>query len=204
MGLLAAAASMTRYRVNGEIEKPIIESVTKALKKNTIDDIDNEASEKAVGWTSFDKPFKPDFNGSSFSIGAYLIFSMRIDKKTIAPKLITKHMALATARRLSETSRSYLSRDEKKEIKEHVINVLSLRVPAVPHVYDVLWRPESRQICFFSNLKSANEDFETLFYRSFKVMPIRLFPYTMADMGAGLEPAEKDVLNALSVTRFCE
>ena len=204
MGLLSAAASMTRYRLIGEIEKPFIESVTKALKKNMIDEIDNEASEKAVGWTSFDTPFKPDFNGSSFSIGPYLIFSMRIDKKTIPPKLITKHVATATTRRLSETGRSYLSRDEKKEIKEHVISVLNLRLPAVPNVYDVLWNPEAHQICFFSNLKSANEDFETLFYRSFKIMPIRLFPYTMADLGAGLEPAEKDVLNGLSATRFCE
>jgi recombination associated protein RdgC len=202
MGFLSAAVSLTRYRVDGDIEKPLIEIVAKALKKNAIDEIDNEPTEKAVGWTSFDTPYKPDFEGSSFSIGAYLIFAMRIDKKTSPPKLITKHATLATARRLAETGRTYLSRDEKKEIREHVINVLNLRVPAVPNTYDVLWNPETHHLCFFSNLKSANEEFETLFHRSFNLMPIRLFPYTTADLHVGLGPGERDVLNTLTPTRF--
>lgn len=204
MGFLSAAVSLTRYRVDGDMEKPLIESVARALKKNAIDEIDNEPTEKAVGWTSFEAPYKPDFEGSSFSIGSYLIFSMRIDKKTIPPKLVTKHVTLAAARRLAENGRAYLSRDEKKEIKEHVINVLNLRVPAVPNIYDVLWSPEAHQLCFFSNLKSANEEFETLFHRSFKLMPIRLFPYTMADLHLGLEPGEKDVLSTLTPTRFLQ
>ena len=140
--------------------------------------------------------------GSSFSIGPHLIFSMRIDKKSIPSKLVTKHVSLATSRRLEETGKAYLSRDEKKEIKEHVLNVLSLRIPAVPTVYDLLWNVEKHHLYFFSNLKSANEEFETLFHRSFKIMPIRLFPYTLATLEAGLSAGEKDVLNKLSPTRF--
>ena len=127
---------------------------------------------------------------------------MRIDKKTIPVKLITKHVALATSRRLAETGRTYLSKNEKKEIKDHVINVLSLRIPAVPNVYDILWSPEASLLYFFSNLKSANEEFETLFHKSFNVMPIRLFPYTMADLAAGLSAGEKDALNKTSPTQF--
>jgi DNA recombination-dependent growth factor C len=202
MGLLSATVSMTRYRIDGDIEKPVMESVARALRKNSIEDIDNDPAEKAVGWTSFDTPYRPDFEGSSFSIGPYFIFCIRIDKKTIPAKLVTKHVTLATARRLAETGRPYLSRDEKKEIKEHVVNVLSLRIPAVPNIYDILWSLESRQVCFFSNLKSANEEFETLFQKSFKLTPIRLFPFTMAERMAGLDPGEKDVLASLSATRF--
>ncbi len=202
MGLLSPTVSVTRYRIEGEIEDPVLETLARALRKNAITDIDDEPTDKAVGWTSFDSPYMPDFKGSSFSIGAILIFSLRIDKKNIPPKLITKHVSQAVSRRLTETGRSYLSREEKKEIKDHVISTLSLRLPAVPSVYDILWNLERRQLCFFSNLKSANEEFETLFHRSFRIMPIRLFPYTMAEMEAGLSSGEKDVLNKLSPTRF--
>lgn len=202
MGLLSSTVSLTRYRIDGDIKSPAIETVAQGLRKNAITDIDNEPIEKAAGWTSFNSPYHPDFSGSSFSIGPYFVFSLRIDKKNIPPKLISKHVAKAARRRLQETGRPYLSRDEKKEIKNHVVDTLCLQIPAVPSVYDILWSLETRRLCFFSNLKSANEEFETLFHRSFQVMPIRLFPYTIADLEADLSTDRKEVLNHLSPSRF--
>jgi hypothetical protein len=202
MGLLSSTISLTRYRIDGEIKTPVIETIARGLRKNAIGDIDNDPSEKAVGWTSFNSPYHPEFKGSSFIIGPYFVFSLRIDKKNIPPKLINKHVAMATSRRLLETGRPYLSRDEKKEIKDHVIDTLSLRIPAVPSVYDILWSVETHRLCFFSNLKSANEEFETLFHNSFQLVPIRLFPYTIADLEAGLSSHQKDTLNRLTPTRF--
>ena len=204
MGLLSSTVSVTRYRVEGRIEAPVMETITAGLKKNAISEIDEDESDKSVGWTSFESPYSPSFEGDSFAVGSYLVFSFRIDKKTIPSKIVKKHFSLELIKRMAETGRDHLSRKEKQEIKEHAIQVLSLRIPATPNVYDLLWSVENGWIWLFSNQKAANEEFETLFARSFKVTPIRLFPFTIAELTAGLSPEDRDVVAKLTPTRFME
>ena len=89
-------------------------------------------------------------------------------------------------------------------IKDHVVNLLSLRIPATPNIYDVFWDYEGRALWFFSNLKAANEELESLFSKSFKLTLIRLFPYTAAQLTAGLSSSELDVLAKISPAKFTE
>jgi len=198
MGLLSATTSLSRYKVDGKLDDPIIEAIAKGLKKNVIADIDGNPSDRAVGWSSFLDPFKPDFDGSSFMIGTSVVFALRVDKKSIPNKMIQKHAAVESARRLKELGRDFLSANEKKMIKDHVINQLSLKMPATPNVYDVVWQYETGDVWFFSNLKSANEELETLFIKSFGVNLVRCIPYTMAALDKRLTAAEQDALNRLS------
>ena len=204
MGLLSASNSITRYTVEGRLKKPVLETVAAGLKKNVISEIDDNASEKAVGWTSFDKPYQPDFGGSNYVYGAYLVFALRIDKKTIPSKVIKKHFMIESARRLADSGRQYLSRNEKQTIKDLVIDRLNLKIPATPNVYDIVWNYEDSVLWFFSNLKAANEELETLFLRSFDLSLIRVIPYTAAHLDSGLTDTEKDLLLKLSPTNFAE
>ena len=202
MGLLSASVSITRYKVEGQLEAPVLETVAEALQENAISDIDDQAPEKISGWTSFEKPYQPDFSGSSFVYGAYLIFALRIDKKAIPAKVVQKHFMIESARRLAESGRQYLSRNEKQRIKDHVVDGLSLKVPATPNVYDIVWNYEESLLWFFSNLKAANEELETLFLRSFDLTLVRMFPYTAAHLKADLADTEKDILLKLTPTNF--
>ena len=204
VGILSSTVSITRYNVEGRIKEPVLETILKGLKENSVFEIDDDVSEKAVGWTSFDTPLIPDFGGSSFDFGSYLVFSLRIDKKTIPSKVLKKYCALEAAKRLAASGRAYLSKDEKQSIKEHVTNLLNRRIPATPNVYDLLWNLEGARLLFLSNLKAANEELETLFSKSFKLSLIRLFPFTMADLTADLSPADHDILLKLSPTMFME
>ena len=204
MGFLSPTLSMTRYRVFGKLKKPIIQTVAKGLKKHVIPEMDERVSETAVGWTSFESPFRPHFEGSSFSVGPYFVFSLCIEKKSVSPKTIKKYCAMEEAKRLGEEGRDFLSRQERKMIKEHVINVLHLRVPATPQVYDIVWNYEKFSLWFCSTIKSANETLESLFLRSFKIPLIRLFPFTMADLAAGLSDRERDILQGLSDVTLAE
>jgi hypothetical protein len=188
--------------VHGKINPPIIDAVTDGLKKYTISEIDNHESDKAVGWTSFDKPFQPDFGGSSFVYGSHFVFSLRIDKKNIAPKVLKKHYTMEAAKRMAESGRDYLSKTEKKLVKDHVVNVLSLRIPATPSIYDTVWNYEESRLWFFSNLKAANEELESLFSKSFNLSLIRLFPYTAADLSSDLSDSQRDELHRLSPTQL--
>jgi DNA recombination-dependent growth factor C len=204
MSILSSSVSITRYKVEGKLKPPILESVANGLKKFTIFEIDEDISDKAIGWTSFHKPYQPDFYGSSFVYGNYLVFSLRIDKKNMPAKVLKKHFMIESARRLAKTGREYLSRNEKKALKDQIITTLSLRIPATPNVYDVIWSYEESSLCFLSNLKAANEELETLFTQSFDLTLIRLFPYTTADLMLQLSDAERDKLANLSPTSFTD
>ncbi|MFO7555768.1 MAG: recombination-associated protein RdgC [Desulfobacterales bacterium] len=181
-----------------------METLVAGLKKNVIREIDEDPTDKEVGWTSFEKPYQPDFEGASLSIGTHWVFSLRIDKKKIPLKVVQKMCAQETAKKLTESGREFLSRNEKKILRENVINTLSLRIPATPSIYDLIWSYEDACVFFFSNLKEANEELETLFAKSFKLTLIRLFPFTIADLNAGLANADRDILSNLTPTRFNE
>jgi len=202
MSILSGTVSITRYKVLGKIEAPITENIANGLIANTIAEIDNQISDKAIGWTSFDKPFQPNFEGSSFVYGSYFVFSLRIDKKNITPKVLKKHYTIEAAKRMAENGREYLSKTEKKLVKDHVINGLSLRIPATPNVYDLIWNHDDSSVWFFSNLKAANEELETLFAKSFNLSLVRLFPYTAAELSSELSDTQRDVLQKISPTQF--
>ncbi|MDJ0782778.1 MAG: recombination-associated protein RdgC [Desulfosarcinaceae bacterium] len=204
MGLLSRSVSITRYQVEKQIDAPVTENVLNGLKKYAITEIDNEAEAQAVGWTCFENPYAPDFEQANFTVGTYFVFSLRIDKKAIPVKVVKKHTAIEMQKRLAASGRDFLSRNEKKMIREHVLNVLNIRIPATPYVHDLLWDYEAKRLLFFNNQKGANEALETLFRQSFGLRLIRLFPYTMGELTAGLSESQRDVMGSLSPARLAK
>ena len=120
MSLLSSLISITRYKVEGQLKAPVLETVAAGLKQNAISEIDDQSSEKAVGWTSFQKPYQPDFGGSNFLFGNYMVFSLRIDKKSIPPKVVKKYFMIESTRHQAESGRLHLSRSEKQIIKDQI------------------------------------------------------------------------------------
>lgn len=204
MGLLSSSVSITCYKVDGILEDPVMDTVEKKLKQNMIMEIDDDVSEKAIGWTSMENPYQPKFEGSSFCIGTYLVFALRIDQKSIPAKVLKKFYVLEMLKMLSETGRKYLNNTEKRMVKDRIYSTLLRRYPATPKIYDLIWNYEGSSLWFFSNQKSANEEFETLFSKTFQLSLIRLFPYTIADLNAGLSDSQREQLNKLSPTQFSE
>lgn len=202
MSLLSNALSITRYRVNGRLDDPITDAVYLGLKKNMLPDIEDVDAAHTAGWTSFQDPFTPSFEGASFVYANYFVFSLRIDKKTIPSKLVQKHMAIEVAKKCQASGREFLSKNEKKMIKENVISLLGLRIPAIPNVYNVLWNYEASVVWFFTHLKGPNEDLETLFKTSFGLVLTRIFPYTFAESRPSLSEFDLDRLTPLSPTKI--
>lgn len=195
MPLFSNSIAIARYKVSGTLAAPVNEKILEALNQNSIEAVSNEDSTKQIGWTSLEKPYRPYFDDFSFVYANYLSFALRVDKKTIPPKLVKQQFTMECEKKLSDTGRQYLSANEKKEIREHVTSVLSMRIPAVPDVYELVWQHENQELYFFSTLKSANEDLEHLFSHSFNLKLIRLFPYTYATLTANLSDAELDAFN---------
>ena len=204
MSIFSSTISLTRYRVKGELGESLIERIEEGLSKYSISDIDNEAQDMAVGWTSLATPYTPDFSSSSFVVGTLFAFALRIDKKSIPSKVVKQQCAVEADRKLRESGEESLSRGELKEIKEHVINVLSIRIPPTPSVFDILWDYENKTLSVFSTQKAANEELETLFSKTFNMQLIRMFPYTATEFTHELTEIEKDKVAQLKPANFTE
>ena len=202
MGLLSSSVSISRYRVEGEIEEPVLETVRNGLTRNVISQIEDEYAEISVGWTPMENAFDPDFEKFSFSFGTYFVFSLRIDKKSVPSKIIKKHVSLEIIKKLKETHRDFLSKNEKKDIKDIITEQLMRRMPSTPNMYDVMWDYENACVFFFSTQKAANEELETLFKKSFQLKLVRLFPFTMIEGSSTLKNEEKDLAANLASTKL--
>ena len=202
MGFFSPTVSITRYLVKGKLTGNITDTIIKNIKKRIIPDIDKHSQERAAGWTSFDNPLLPDFDAHPPVMGPYFVFSLRVDKKNIPDKIIKKYVLFEMNKKLKETGRDFLTNNEKKILKDSIKNKLCMSIPATPYIYDVVWNYEASVIFFFSNTKNSNEEFETLFGKTFNLSLIRLFPYTIADLTSNLTDQEKDRLNKLGPTTF--
>ncbi len=194
MAFLSSTSSISRYHIEGKFDDKIMDNMQEGLKKYSIVEIENEYSEVSAGWTPFESPYKPDFDKFSFSFGSYFLFNLRIDKKSIPLKLIKKHMTIEIDKRLEKSGRSFISKNEKSEVKDLVIDNLMRIIPSVPNIYEVLWNYEESNLFFYTTQKAANELFETIFLKSFDLKPIRLFPYTMIEKKSNLTDQQKDIV----------
>ncbi len=205
MALLSPSVSIARYTVERNKknnDNSIIENVRNGLKKNTISEIEDEYSEIVTGWAPFESHFDPDFEKYSFQFGTYFVFSFRIDKKTIPQKIIQKYTSIEIIKKLKQTNRDFLSKNEKTDIKDAVIEKLMHQIPSTPNIYDVLWDYEQSKILLFTTQKAANEEFETLFSKSFNLKVIRIFPFTLIEKNTTFTNDEKDRILNLSPFKF--
>ncbi|MCG8633390.1 MAG: recombination-associated protein RdgC [Desulfobacterales bacterium] len=202
MGLISSSHSMSRYYVEGAFDGSTMEEVREGLIQNAMPKIESEYDEISAGWTPFESPYNPDFEKFSFIFGTYFLFSLRIDKKSIPAKLVQKHMALEIEKKKEESGRDFISKNEKSEIKEMVLDILMHKIPSIPSLYDVLWSYEEKSLIIFSTQKAANELFETLFLKSFNHKPIRIFPYTLVEKLGKFSDDKKDRILALTPLKY--
>ena len=202
MGLISSTHSVARYHIDGKIEGSINEKVREGLIKYSIPKIENEYDEISAGWAPLESPYNPDFESFSFIFGTYFVFSLRVDKKSIPAKLIQKYMAMEFEKKKEKSGRDFISKNEKSELKEHVTDILMHKIPAVPSLYDVLWDYEEKNLYLYTTQKAANEFFETIFLKSFKLKPIRLFPYTLIETKSSFQSSQKDKFLTLTPLKY--
>ena len=198
MGFLSATHSLSRYHIEGKFENRVMENIQTGLTKNAIPTMESEYEEISAGWVPFESPYNPDFQKFSFSFGTHFVFSLRIDKKSIPAKLVQKHMAIEIEKKKEKTGRDFISKNEKGEIKEMVTDMLMQKMPSVPNVYDILWNYEEENLLLFTTQKAVNEFFETIFFKSFNLKPVRIFPYTLIEKKSLFNAQDKDKILTLS------
>jgi DNA recombination-dependent growth factor C len=203
MSLTSTSASITRFRVFGELAKPL-ETVLSGLEKFNIDrTIDENDAEERFGWTNTETPYSPEFEGR-FTIGSFFVFSLRVDKKTVPGKLVQQKINEVLSRKLEEREGQALSKAQIRETKAQVKQMLISNAPFVPNIYDLFWDYETATIYLLSTSKSVCEKMEDIFSKSFGLRLVQLFPFTVADLTFNLDDSQRKHLHSLQPTCFTE
>lgn len=191
MGFMKASASFTRYRIISEIPDGLWSEIADRLRRNRFRDIDDTADERSFGWVSFDNWLDPDFKEAPPQKGEYIAFQLRLDTRRVSAAVFKKHFQLALDAALEqaqEQGRKFVSRDQKKELREQVALKLRARTLPIPAVFEVVWNTSVGHVYLGSTRQQLKNMFEDMFTLTFD---LHLEPLTPFYLGTALTGDEK-------------
>ena len=191
MGLLTNSASFVRFSVEGEPPADFWNFAAERIAKHAFRDIDDNYEERSVGWVSCLNMFDSEFAYSSYAAGDYLVLSLRIDERKVAPAALKKYTLKEEERIKRERQIPRLSRDHRNEIKDNMRLMLLKRAVPIPAVYDMAWSLSDSTVLFFSTSLKAIGELEEFFKDTFDLHLMMQIPYVAAGQLLGADKAER-------------
>jgi recombination associated protein RdgC len=176
MGLLKGNFSFAQFHVDGQLPKSFLDFVNSRIKANSFRETPKSTEEKRLGWVSLTDVLDADFVSANYALGDYLIFSLRIDRKLIPPKLMKLKLMEEEKRFLAESGKNRVNKQMAAGIKEKVTLELMTRLDPVPSFYDICWAVGQNKIYFSSLADKVADDFADLFKKTFSLALRRFGP----------------------------
>ncbi|MDA8125198.1 MAG: recombination-associated protein RdgC [Deltaproteobacteria bacterium] len=174
MGLRKGTLTFSRYRLIGTLPDNFPAFFNERIRHNAFQTVWRTADEKATGWTGLDDPLDTEFPYASYAQGRYLLFSLRVDRKSVAPALLRLRILEADRNKLAETGQKKLYREQREAIREGVrLELLGKTLP-VPAFFEACWSVPENTLLFCSLSDKVFEELQELFRDSFK---LALCPY---------------------------
>lgn len=195
MGLLSASATFVRYAVEGELAPNFLDFAAERIRAAAFRDIDDTYEERSVGWVSVLNMFDSSFAYASFVVGDYIVLTLRVDERTVSPKVLKKFTMKEEERLKRERQLPKLSRAQRLEIKENMKLMLLKKAVPVPSTYDLCWNLSQQTLLFFSTSAKAQAELEDFFKRTFDLSLRLQIPYLTAEHL--VDPEQHDALARL-------
>jgi len=186
--ILDKTIQITRYKTSGikDDKETFISNCQQNFNSNKIYDIDDSPEEEVIGWCDHDS-FSTNFN--NICIDNLIIASMRIDTKKVS-KYTLKKIYTKEIFKIENERNEVLNSGEKASIKERCFDYLMSKTKAEPKFFDMIWNIDTNIVYFFSTNKKANEEFETLFNKTFGKTVENMIPFVMAEQYEEFEVIE--------------
>ncbi len=203
MSFLNSSTSFTRFKVIDEVNKDTLANITDLLVKYSFKDIDEIATERSLGWTSFDDMLDTEFERNPVDKAEFICFSLRLDTRRIPAAVLKKHTRIALMeeeRKLQDLGKKYVSKDRRTEIKEQVKLKLMTRFLPIPAEFQVVWSVPNNMVYLASVQPKIIDAFIEHFVLTFDVHLETITPYTLAVNLLG--ESANDSLDRINVTKF--
>ncbi len=197
MGILKGSLSFSRYTIHQELPERFLDFVHQRLTRNAFSGLETSERRKIMGWTGIEDLLDTRFDQARHVKGDYLLFSLRVDRKTVPPSLLKVETMAAEKRYLQETGKERLYREQKQDIRDRIELAILEKSLAVPSFYDICWSISGQWLIFTSLAETARLDFQEMFKASFGFNPVPLFPWEGGGAAGpaateGAEPLAKD------------
>jgi recombination associated protein RdgC len=169
MGLLKGNFTFARFHVEGQLPQAFLNFINSRIKANSFKDSVKSTEEKRMGWVSLTDILDTDFENANYALGDFLIFSLRIDRKLISPKLMKIKLLEEERRFLAQSGKSRIHKQMSTAIKDKVKLELLTKLDAIPSFYDVCWAVGQNTVYFSSLSDKVDDDFIDLFKKTFSL-----------------------------------
>jgi DNA recombination-dependent growth factor C len=191
MAILRGSLTVRRFRVAGSVPEGFREAYQEALQSYAFrESHDAGRMEENAGWVEIHNLLDTTFADiNRWLYDRYLVFALRVDKKTLPSKLFRAHLEKREAAWCAEHDRPRCPAAVRKELKEQLqLEMLGRTLPRVS-VHEVCWNVVDDRLLFHNLSDSVNDRFRKLFFQTFG---LKLFPEEPLDLlGAdGLDEAE--------------
>jgi len=184
MGLLKGSVTFSRYRIVGALPDHFPEFFNERIRRYAFQTVWRTTDEKAAGWTSVENGLDTDFPYASYAQGRYMLFSLRIDRKSVAPSLLRLRILEAERKQLAESGQKKLYREQREAIQESVrLELLGKTLP-VPAFHEICWSVPDNVLTFCCLSDKVVGDLQELFRESFSLGLCPYAPWNAEEAGA--------------------
>ena len=139
MGIRKGTLSFARYRLIGSLPDHFPDFFNERIRQYAFQTVWRTTDEKATGWTGLENSLDTDFPYASYAQGRYMLFSLRIDRKSIAPALLRLRIMEAERKKLLESGQKKLYREQREAIRESMrLELLGKTLP-IPSFFEICW-----------------------------------------------------------------
>ena len=174
MGFLKGTVTFSRYRIAGSLPEGFNDFFDERIKRFAFHDTWRTADEKIAGWIAIENCLDTDFPYAAYAQGKYMLFSLRIDRKSIPPSLFRIRVMEAERKALAESGQQKLYREQREAIREAVRLELLAKTLPVPAFYEICWSVSDRLLTFGTLSDKIGSELQEMFRESFG---LSLFPH---------------------------
>jgi len=190
MPFLKRSCPITRYRLLEQPTREHLQHAVEDLARHGFRSIDTLPDELSAGWVNFDDPTDSEWRTSAPERLAHLVWTLRMDKRSVPAKLVDVRTRLEIKkfleRRRAEIQEKVLipfaNKDEKAEIRDRVRLALLSQAAPVPNMADVVWITPANatpaEVWLCATTPALLEHFSFLFKQTFNLAVLPISPLT--------------------------
>src|SRR5512137_520324 len=148
MGILKGSLTFTRYAIGENLPERFLDFAQERLTRHAFSSLETSERQKIMGWTSLEDILDTSFSYARYVKGDFLLFSLRVDRKTVPPSLLKVEALTAERKYLAETGKDRLYREQKQDMRDRLqLAILQKSLP-VPAFYDICWSLSGKWLIF--------------------------------------------------------